>query len=123
MEPRAARLRRRAGPRGEQESRPSRGGEPLSGRVESLGGVGRGGTLLREACCPPAILPAVLGGQRRQTLASAPNHPAGRGKSKGTFRALALPCLSDSLTSEGEWSGFLFPGYSVSSNVVRLPAC
>lgn len=129
MEPRAARLlrllRRRAGPRGEQEDPPSKdppsedppsGGEPPSGSSGSSGGIG-GGDPCGEGA-PAVQLQSFL----LSWVASAPNCPAGRGRRKGTLRAVALPCLSDS-TSEGEWSSFLFPGYHVSSKVTRLPAC
>lgn len=76
MEPRAARSRRRAGSRREQEDRPSGGGEPPSGSADSSGGGGGEATLLRGGSSSlPETPRAVLG---RQTLASAPNHPAGR---------------------------------------------
>lgn len=89
MEPRAAQLRRRAGPRGEQEDPPS-GGEPPSGSSESSGSIGG------EDPCGEGAPAVQLQSFLLSWVASAPNCPAGRGRRKGTLRAVALPCLSDS---------------------------
>lgn len=111
MEPRGTRSRRRAGSRREQEDRPSGGGELPSGSAESSGGAGGEATLFRGGSSSlPETLPAVRG---RQTLASAPNHPAGRQKQRRGLQSCGLACLSDSLTSEGKQRGFLFPEHPV----------
>lgn len=72
MEPRAAQVRRRERLGRQQKDRPSREGEPCSGGAGRPGGIGGGDVLARGGSCyPPSILPAVLGGQERQTPASA----------------------------------------------------
>lgn len=90
-EPRAPRSRRRAGSRREQEDRPGRGGEPPTlweCRKLSWGWRGEATLLRGGSSSLPETPPAILG---RQTLASAPKHPAGRQKQKGPSEL--WPCL------------------------------